>query len=64
MAAASSALYALAQQEIAMTYLSSILEFIPVPSDCLPTPEPLAPEEVLRLLLQEPPQGEYSVDVL
>ncbi|WP_370682384.1 hypothetical protein [Comamonas sp. GB3 AK4-5] len=47
-----------------MTYLSAILEFIPVPSDCLPTPEPRAPEEVLRLLLQEPPQGEYSVDVL
>ncbi|MDR3006162.1 MAG: hypothetical protein LBV14_18255 [Acidovorax sp.] len=47
-----------------MTYLSAILEFIPTLPAPQALPEPLAPEEVLRLLLQEPPQGEYSVDVL
>lgn len=25
-------------------------------------PEPRSPEEVLRMLTQNPPQGEYSVD--
>lgn len=46
-----------------MTYFSAALfEQIPAQQAAVEMPEPRSPEEVLSLLAQEAPQGEYSVD--
>jgi hypothetical protein len=45
-----------------MTFLSAAIQYQAPQKDTTPMPEPRSPEEVLRLLAQEPPQGEYSVD--
>lgn len=46
-----------------MTYLSAALfEQIPVQQMATELPEPRSPEEVLRMLSKESPQGEYSAD--
>lgn len=45
-----------------MTFLSAAIQYTAAQQDCTPMPEPRSPEEVLQLLAQEPPHGEYSVD--
>lgn len=47
-----------------MTFVTDAqFEFSPTPSAVAEWPEPRAPEEVMRMLLeQEPPTEEYSVD--
>lgn len=45
-----------------MTFLSAAIQYPVGHQDYTPMPEPRSPEEVLQLLAQDPPQGEYSVD--
>jgi len=45
-----------------MTFFHSVIELKSSQYEAPPQPEPRAPEEVIRLLTQEAPQGEYSVD--
>lgn len=47
-----------------MTFFQSVIQLQSAQRDNAPQPEPRAPEEVIRLLTQETPQGEYSVDAL
>jgi hypothetical protein len=49
-------------KESAMTFLSAAIQYQAPQQDTTPMPDPRSPEEVLHLLAQEPPQGEYSVD--
>lgn len=48
----------------AMTFFDSVMEFQSRQHETAPQPEPRSPEEVISLLAQEPPLGEYSVDAL
>lgn len=45
-----------------MTFFQSVIELQFSPQDTAPAPAPRAPEEVINLLAQEAPHGEYSVD--
>ena len=47
-----------------MTFFHSVIEFQSAQYEAAPPPEPRAPEEVISLLSQEAPLGEYSVDAL
>lgn len=47
-----------------MTFFHSVIELQSVQYEAAPPPEPRAPEEVISLLTQEAPLGEYSVDAL
>lgn len=46
-----------------MTFFHSVIELQSAQYDHTPQSEPRSPEEVIRLLSQESPLGEYSVDV-
>lgn len=46
-----------------MTFFQSVIELQSAHYEKAPQSEPRAPEEVISLLAQEPPLGEYSVDV-
>lgn len=45
-----------------MTFFHSVIEFQSAHYENHPQPAPRAPEEVIRLLTQETPEGEHSVD--
>lgn len=45
-----------------MTFLSAAIQYQPAQQESVQMPEPRSPEEVMQMLIQEPPQGEYSVD--
>lgn len=45
-----------------MTFLQSVIQLQSYEQETAPQPAPRAPEEVISLLAQEIPQGEYSVD--
>lgn len=45
-----------------MTFLSAAIQYQPAHQEAVQMPEPRSPEEVMQMLGQEPPQGEYSVD--
>lgn len=45
-----------------MTFFHSVLELHSSQNESAPLPEPRTPEELISLLMQEAPQGEYSVD--
>jgi len=47
-----------------MTFFHSVMELESAQCDTNPPPEPRSPEEVIRLLCQESPVGEYSADAL
>lgn len=47
-----------------MTFFHSVIELQSAQYEATPLPEPRAPEEVISLLTQEAPLGEYSVDAL
>ena len=47
-----------------MTFFDSVMRFQSKQHEAAPQPKPRAPEEVISLLTQEPPLGEYSVDAL
>ncbi|QTX21842.1 hypothetical protein [Comamonas aquatica] len=47
-----------------MTFFHSVIELQSAQYEAAPPPEPRAPEEVISLLTQEAPLGEYSVDAL
>lgn len=43
-------------------FAAALFEHLQPQQTILDMPEPRSPEEVLHMLTQEPPQGEYSVD--
>ena len=45
-----------------MTFLSAAIQYQPAHQETVQMPEPRSPEEVMQMLAQEPPLGEYSVD--
>ncbi len=47
-----------------MTFFQSVIQLQAYAQDNPPQPEPRSPEEIISLLAQEAPQGEYSVDAL
>jgi len=44
------------------SFSAAILEQLPPQQFAAEMPEPRSPEEVLSMLAQDPPPGEYSVD--
>ena len=47
-----------------MTFFHSVIDLKSSQQDNAPQPAPRSPEEVIHLLTQEAPHGEYSVDMI
>lgn len=47
-----------------MTFFQAVIQLQSPSQEAPPQPEPRTPEEVISLLAQEAPQGEYSVDAM